>query len=154
MTSHGQPWLENIKKSQVRSPKIYLRDSGLLHSLLSLNDASALSGHPKVGASWEGFALEQFIQIIKPSQSYFWAMHSGAEIDLFFVHQSRRYGLEVKYNEAPTVTKSMRIALDNLHLNKLWIIYPGKHAYPVGDKISVCPLDHIPNLIDHIDRID
>ena len=90
--------------------------------------------------------LEQFLQTIQPSQSYFWATHSGAEIDLFFLHQGHRYGVEVKYNEAPPVTKSMRIALDNLNLDKMWIIYPGKHVYPVDDKISVCPLDHISDL--------
>lgn len=146
MVRQLQPWFENIKKRQVKAPKIYFRDSGLLHNLLSLNDLSSLAGHPKVGSSWEGFALEQFLQIIQPSQSYFWATHSGAEIDLFFLHQGHRYGVEVKYNEAPPVTKSMRIALDNLNLHKLWIIYPGKHVYPVDDKILVCPLDHISDL--------
>lgn len=146
MVRQLQPWFENIKKRQVKAPKIYFRDSGLLHNLLSLNDLSSLAGHPKVGSSWEGFALEQFLQIIQPSQSYFWATHSGAEIDLFFLHQGHRYGVEVKYNEAPPVTKSMRIALDNLNLDKMWIIYPGKHVYPVDDKILVCPLDHISDL--------
>jgi predicted AAA+ superfamily ATPase len=146
MVRQLQPWFENIKKRQVKAPKIYFRDSGLLHSLLSLYDSSSLAGHPKVGSSWEGFALEQFLQTIQPSQSYFWATHSGAEIDLFFLHQGHRYGVEVKYNEAPPVTKSMRIALDNLNLDKMWIIYPGKHVYPVDDKILVCPLDHISDL--------
>lgn len=146
MVRQLQPWFENIKKRQVKAPKIYFRDSGLLHNLLSLYDSSSLAGHPKVGSSWEGFALEQFLQTIQPSQSYFWATHSGAEIDLFFLHQGHRYGVEVKYNEAPPVTKSMRIALDNLNLDKMWIIYPGKHVYPVDDKILVCPLDHISDL--------
>ena len=146
MVRQLQPWFENIKKRQVKAPKIYFRDSGLLHNLLSLYDASSLTGHPKVGSSWEGFALEQFLQTIQPSQSYFWATHSGAEIDLFFLHQGHRYGVEVKYNEAPPVTKSMRIALDNLNLDKMWIIYPGKHVYPVDDKILVCPLNHISDL--------
>jgi len=146
MVRQLQPWFENIKKRQVKAPKIYFRDSGLLHNLLSLYDSSSLAGHPKVGSSWEGFALEQFLQTIQPSQSYFWATHSGAEIDLFFLHQGHRYGVEVKYNEAPPVTKSMRIALDNLNLDKMWIIYPGKHVYPVDDKILVYPLDHISDL--------
>lgn len=147
MVRQLQPWFENIKKRQVKAPKIYFRDSGLLHNLLSLHDAFSIAGHPKVGASWEGFALEQFLQAVQPSQAYFWATHSGAEIDLFFLHQGRRYGVEVKYHEAPTVTKSMRIALDNLHLDKMWIIYPGKHVYPVDKRILVCPLDHITNSI-------
>ena len=146
MVRQLQPWFENIKKRQVKAPKIYFRDSGLLHNLLSLYDASSLTGHPKVGSSWEGFALEQFLRTIQPSQSYFWATHSGAEIDLFFLHQGHRYGVEAKYNEAPRVTKSMRIALDNLNLDKMWIIYPGKHVYPVDDKILVCPLNHISDL--------
>ena len=146
MVRQPQPWFENIKKRQVKAPKIYFRDSGLLHNLLSLHDSYSLAGHPKVGSSWEGFALELFLQTIQPSQSYFWATHSGAEIDLFFLHQGHRYGVAVKYNEAPPVTKSMRIALDNLNLDKMWIIYPGKHVYPVDDKILVCPLDHISDL--------
>ncbi|MCF8130867.1 MAG: DUF4143 domain-containing protein, partial [Deltaproteobacteria bacterium] len=128
-------------------PKIYFRDSGLLHNLLSLHDAFSIAGHPKVGASWEGFALEQFLQTVQPSQAYFWATHSGAEIDLVYLHQGRRFGVGVKYHEAPSITKSMRIALDNLHLDKMWIIYPGKHVYPVDKRILVCPLDHITNSI-------
>jgi predicted AAA+ superfamily ATPase len=135
-----QPWHENIAKRQVKAPKIYFRDSGLLHGLLNLSDLHSLSGHPRVGASWEGFALEQTLQIIKPPQAFFWATHSGAELDLFFLHQGRRYGMEYKFNEAPKVTKSMRTALDTLNLEHLWLIYPGQHRYPVHEKISAWPL--------------
>jgi predicted AAA+ superfamily ATPase len=150
MVRQLQPWYENIGKRQVKAPKIYLRDSGVLHSLLSLPNFHVLTGHPRVGASWEGFALEQVLQTIKPSEAFFWATHRGAEIDLFFLAQGRRLAVEVKFNEAPHVTRSMRIALDDLDLDHLWIIYPGQHAYPVHEQITVWPLREIATLPDRI----
>ena len=150
MVRQLQPWYENIGKRQVKAAKIYLRDSGILHSLLSLPNLHVLTGHPRVGASWEGFALEQFLQIVKPSEAFFWATHNGAEIDLFFLSQGRRFAVEVKFNEAPRVTRSMRSALDNLHLDHLWIIYPGSHAYPVHEQITVWPLREIATLSDRL----
>jgi predicted AAA+ superfamily ATPase len=144
------PWHENLGKRQVKAPKIYFRDSGILHQLLSLNDFQALSGHPRVGASWEGFALEQTLNIIGVSQVYFWSTYSGAELDLLFLHKGKRYGVEFKYSEAPVVTKSMRSAMETLNLNYLWIIYPGKTEYPVHKKITVYPLKNIPGLINLI----
>ena len=146
MVRQLQPWFENIGKRQVKSPKIYLRDSGLLHHLLSLTDLHSLLGHPKVGASWEGYVLEQVQQVVRPAEIYFWATHGGAELDFFFMHDGRRFGIEVKYNEAPKVTKSMRIALDDLGLDYLWVIYPGEHSYPVDDRITVCPLQQVPEI--------
>jgi predicted AAA+ superfamily ATPase len=146
-----QPWYENIGKRQVKVPKIYFRDSGLLHGLLSLTDFRSLSGHPRVGASWEGFVLEQVLQIIKPSEAFFWATHQGVEIDLFFLQRGRRYGVEFKFNEAPKVTKSTHAALETLTLDHLWVIYPGKEKYPVHDKITVWPLQDISSLPDQID---
>jgi uncharacterized protein len=145
-----QPWYENIGKRQVKAPKVYLRDSGVLHSLLSLPNLHALMGHPRVGASWEGFALEQVLLTLKPSEAFFWATHSGAEIDLFFLAQGRRCGVEVRFNEAPHVTRSMRIALDDLVLDHLWIIYPGQHAYPVHEQITVWPLREVAALPNRI----
>jgi uncharacterized protein len=145
-----QPWYENIGKRQVKAPKVYLRDSGVLHSLLSLPNLHALMGHPRVGASWEGFALEQVLLTLKPSEAFFWATYSGAEIDLFFLVQGRRFGVEVKFNEAPHVTRSMRIALDDLVLDHLWIIYPGQYAYPVHEQITVWPLREVAALPDRI----
>ncbi len=141
MVRQLQPWYENLRKRQVRSPKIYFRDSGILHSLLNIPDMYSLQGHPRLGASWEGFALEQIIRMNKLEETYFWNTHSGVEIDLFFIRKGLRYGIELKYNEAPGVTKSMRIALDDLSLDHLWIVYPGKEAYPVHEKISVWPLE-------------
>ena len=151
MVRQLQPWHENIAKRQVKAPKIYFRDSGLLHSLLSLPDLHSLLGHPRVGASWEGFALEQFLQVIQPSEAFFWSTHSGAEIDLFFLYRGRRYAVELKFNEAPKVTRSMRIALNDLRLDRLWIIYPGQHTYPVDEKIAAYPLQDIANLPKRFD---
>ena len=141
-----QPWHENIGKRQVKAPKVYFRDSGLLHSLLGLTDERSLLGHPKVGASWEGFALEQVWRAVRPAAAYFWATHSGAEVDLFFLQQGRRLGVEVKFNEAPKITPSMRAALEDLRLDHLWIVYPGQHIYPVHEKITVWPLQRVMEL--------
>ncbi|MBN1627785.1 MAG: ATP-binding protein [Deltaproteobacteria bacterium] len=141
-----QPWHENIGKRQVKAPKIYFRDSGLLHSLLGLPDLTILQGHPKVGASWEGFAIEQVLQSVRPTESYFWATHSGAEIDLFFIQKGKRYGIEAKYSEAPQVTRSMENSLEVLGLKHLWVVYPGDKSYPVNGKISVCPLQNISDI--------
>lgn len=140
MVRQLQPWYENLSKRQVKAPKIYFRDSGLLHSLLGIPDLHSLMGHPRLGASWEGFALEQVIQVVKPLEAYFWATYSGAEIDLFFIKAGKRYGVEFKFNEAPKVTQSMRIAINDLSLDHLWVIYPGENEYPVDKKISVIPL--------------
>lgn len=145
-----QPWYENISKRQVKAPKIYFRDTGILHSLFNLQDHHSLLAHPRVGASWEGFALEQVLQTVKPTQSYFWATHGGAEIDLFFLHRGRRYGFESKFNEAPTITKSMLTAMETLRLDHLWIIYPGKHRYPFHKKITAWPLKDISKLPEQV----
>lgn len=135
-----QPWFENIGKRQVKAPKVYFRDSGLLHGLLSLADLPGLLAHPRVGASWEGFALEQMLRLVRPAEAFFWATHTGAELDLFFLHRGRRYGVEAKFNEAPSVGKSMRVAVEDLRLDHLWIVYPGETSYPVEERITVWPL--------------
>jgi len=137
------PWFENIGKRQVKAPKVYLRDSGLLHSLLNLPDRHALLGHPRVGASWEGFALEQTLRALRPSDAYYWATHNGAELDLLFTHRGRRYGVEFKFNEAPAATKSMRVAIDDLGLQQVWIVYPGTEKFPIGPHLSAWPLRDI-----------
>lgn len=142
-----QPWHENIAKRQVKSPKIYFRDTGLLHNFLDLKDYYTLSGHPQVGASWEGYAIEQVLLSVRPSQAYYWATYSHAELDLFFIRNGKRYGLEFKMSEAPTKTKSMDIAIDNLKLDKLLIVYPGEKSWPVNEKIAVCPLDEVEQML-------
>lgn len=140
------PWHENLSKRQVKAPKIYFRDSGILHQLLSLTDFQALNSHPRVGASWEGFALEQTLNILETRQIYFWSTYSGAELDLFFLHKGRRYGVEFKYSEAPVATKSIHSALETLKLEHLWIVYPGNTQYPVHEKITVLPIKNIGGL--------
>lgn len=144
------PWHENIRKRQVKAPKIYLRDSGLLHALLNLPDSQTLQGYSRLGASWEGFAIEQALQFVKPTQAFFWATHTGAEVDLFFISHGRRYGLECKFSETPRITKSMNQALGSLNLAHLWIIYPGEHSYPLSEKISVWPLKDLASLPSQI----
>ena len=140
------PWHENLKKRQVKAPKIYLRDSGLLHSLLNLTDLHELLGHPRLGASWEGFALEQVLRILELSDAYFWATHSGAEVDLFFFSGGKRYGMEFKFSEAPKVTKSMHSAMADLDLQHLWVVYPGFNTYPVQENITMLPLKDVGTL--------
>jgi len=147
-----QPWYENVGKRQIKSPKIYFRDSGILHSLLSLTDQHSLLGHPHVGASWEGFALEQVLRALRPPEAFFWATHNKAELDLFFLHGGRRYGVEIKFSEAPLITRSMRIAHKDLGLDHLWIIYPGQDKYPVDRTITAWPLKDIKDLPNQIKR--
>lgn len=150
MVRQLQPWHENLSKRQVKAPKIFLRDSGIFHNLLSVSDDHALWGHPKVGASWEGFALEQVLQAVRPAEAFFWATHQGAEMDLFFVMKGKRYGVEFKLNEAPKLTRSMRICMEDLRLNHLWIVYPGEHVYPVDKKVTVLPLSEIERLAEAV----
>lgn len=128
------PWHENLSKRQVKSPKVYLRDSGLLHCLLRLAAFDDLEAHPKLGASWEGFALEQVLQITGDRDAYFWATHGGAELDLMVNWQGKRYGFEFKYGDAPSMTKSMHTALHDLKLQRLFVVHPGKESYEMNDQ--------------------
>lgn len=150
MVRQLQPWYANIGKRQVRSPKIYLRDSGVLHGLLGLPDWASLLAHPRVGASWEGFAIEQALRTIRPAEAYFWATHGGAELDLLFFHRGRRYGIEAKFSEAPEITRSMHLALADLALTHLWVLHPGPHTYPVDEKITVCAITDVPDLANQM----
>jgi uncharacterized protein len=120
-----QPWFVNTGKRQVKAPKIYLRDTGLLHELLGIASPAALLGHPRCGASWEGFALDQVLRIAEPDEAYFWATHAGAELDLLMFKDGRRVGVEVKRADAPTLTPSMRVASKELELDALYVVYPG-----------------------------
>ncbi|HMK60469.1 MAG TPA: ATP-binding protein [Dissulfurispiraceae bacterium] len=150
MVRQLQPWHENIAKRQVKAPKLFLRDSGILHALLTLNNLHELIGHPRVGASWEGFALEQVLQSVGPSEAFFWATHGGAELDLMFMRGGRRYGVEFKFSEAPKATRSLHTAILSLQLEHVWIVCPGKHVYPIDEKITVCPLKDIKGIAAHI----
>lgn len=131
------PWHENLKKRQVRSPKAYVLDSGLLHALLDVETASELDGHPKMGASWEGFLLDQVIRLLgaRPDQCFFWATHAGAELDLLVTLGRKRLGFEFKRTSAPQVTPSMRIALSDLGLERIDVIHAGRDTFPLGDRI-------------------
>ncbi|MCY3932025.1 MAG: ATP-binding protein [Acidobacteria bacterium] len=142
------PWHENLKKRQVRAPKVYVRDSGLLHTLLDLPSTDRLAGHPKVGASFEGLAVEQVLSCLQPSNAHFWGTHGGAELDLMIVSGGRRFGFEFKYSDAPGTTKSMRVALADLRLDHLWVIYPGEETYELDERISVLPVGDVPSLTD------
>ena len=144
------PWFENIRKRQVKAPKIYIRDSGIFHSLLQLPSLPDLQGHPKIGASWEGFAIEHIIGALGTRDVYFWATHAGAELDLLVMVKGKRYGFEFKYADAPGRSRSMHIAIHDLGLEHLWVIYPGHQEYSLDDKISVIPIDRITSLADGI----
>jgi predicted AAA+ superfamily ATPase len=125
----------------VKAPKVYLRDSGILHSLLGLGQRMQVLSHPKLGASWEGFALEQVIHIAGADRdAYYYRTHAGAELDLMVVRRGKRYGFEFKHQDAPTVTKSMHVTMKDLGLERLWVIYPGAHQYPLGDRMAAVPL--------------
>lgn len=136
------PWHENLSKRQVKAPKVYVSDSGLLHRLLGVDDAVDLERHPKVGASWEGFALEQVVAQLgaRRSECYYWRTHTGAELDLLVVRGRRRYGFEFKRADAPTLTPSMRSAMDDLRLDSLDVIYPGVDVYTLAKKVRAVPL--------------
>jgi uncharacterized protein len=144
------PWFENISKRQVKSPKVYIRDSGVLHGLLQLGTLSELQSHPKLGASWEGFAIEQIIRLLDTRDAYFWATHGGAELDLLVLAGGKRYGFEIKYADAPGTSRSMQVALQDLALEHLWVVYPGQHEYALTDRITALPLDALPSLKAHL----
>lgn len=144
------PWFENTGKRQVKTPKVYLRDSGILHALLQIGALADLQAHPKLGASWEGFALEQVLGSLGTQDAYFWATHGGAELDLMVNLRGKRYGFEFKYADAPTRSKSMLVALEDLGLEQLWVIYPGAREYALHEAISVVPLTAIPVLADQL----
>jgi predicted AAA+ superfamily ATPase len=139
-----QPWFENIGKRQVRAPKVYVRDAGLLHALLDIDAHDRLMGHQKVGASFEGFVIEQVIALLNTRDAYFWATHQGAELDLLVMHRGQRLGFEIKLTESPTVTKSMRIALADLALDRLFVVHPGQVSFPMAEKVEAVGINELP----------
>ena len=134
------PWFENLGKRQVKAPKVYIRDSGLLHSLLGIGSRRDLELHPKVGASWEGYAVEEVLKAMRPDEAYYWATHQGTEIDLLLFKRGRRIGIECKRMDAPVLTPSMRIALTDLKLDELHVAYPGDKRYALAKNVEVVPL--------------
>jgi uncharacterized protein len=135
-----QPWHENLGKRQVKAPKLYFRDTGLLHEQLGIDNAQALWRHPNAGASWEGFVVEQVLRIARPEAAYFWATHAGAELDLLLFKNGQRVGVEIKRTDAPKMTPSMTIALRDLRLDALYVVYPGSRRYWVAERVQAVPL--------------
>ncbi len=145
MVRQLQPWHANLGKRLVRRPKIYIRDSGLLHALLSIGARDELLSHPIAGASWEGFALESLAAelALRPERCHFWATHNGAELDFFWQSGGRNWGAEFKLADAPAMTPSMRAALGDLRLEHLWVIYPGRERYRLDRRVTVLPLSRL-----------
>ena len=139
------PWSLNINKRLVKRPKIYVKDSGIFHSLQSIETYEQLQSHNKLGASWEGFALESVCQTLskRNEELFFWRTHAGAEIDLFWQHGGNNWGIEFKFTDAPSLTKSMRSALVDLKLRKLWVVYPGTDQYKLEKNIITLPLSGV-----------
>ena len=137
------PWHENLGKRQVKAPKIYLRDPGLLHCLMRQPAFADLEAHPKLGASWEGFALEQVLSLTGDRDAYFWATHGGAELDLLVNWGGRKYGFEFKYGDAPSLTKSMHTALHDLKLERLFVVHPGQASYAMNDQTEAVAITHL-----------
>lgn len=138
------PWFENISKRQVKSPKIYFRDSGILHALLGIRDFNTLHTYPKIGACWEGFALEEIIKQYHASEeSYFWATQGGAELDLLIIKNGKKTGFEFKYVDVPKITPSMRIASNDLKLDHLYLVYPGTHTFSLGDNMTALSIENL-----------
>ncbi len=138
-----QPWHANLGKRQVKSPKLYFRDSGILHQLLGIRNWKDLQENPKLGASWEGYALEEVLKKLEPDEFYFWGTYNQAELDLFIIKDGHRYGVEFKYSDAPVITPSMKIAINDLALEMLFVVFPGGKSYPLADNILVLPITQI-----------
>ncbi len=140
MVRQLKPWHSNLKKRQVKAAKVYVRDCGLMHQLLGLETLKQLLEHPKCGASWEGYVIEEILKGVPFDEAYFWATHNGAELDLLLIKGGRLYGIECKRSDAPVLTRSMHIALNDLELEHLTVIYPGKQTYKLSKKVTVMPL--------------
>ena len=143
MVRQLQPWHANMTKRQVKAPKVYFRDVGLLHALMGIRTLEELLNHPHSGASWEGFALEQVLRLAQPDEAWFWATHQGAELELLLLRGRQRVGVEFKRADAPRVTPSMRIAMTELQLDALYVVYPGLHRYPLEAGMEAVPLGHL-----------
>ncbi len=142
-----QPWLPNIEKRLVKSPKVYVRDSGVLHALLGVRSFRELEGHPVLGASWEGLVLEEVLARMAERDVFFWSTHAGAKVDFVCKQGSRLIGLEAKWSDAPAMTKSMHIALEDLDLDALYVVYPGPKRYRLAKRVEVLPIFDLPSVL-------
>jgi uncharacterized protein len=146
------PWFENLKKRQVKAPKVYVSDSGLLHAILDIERVDDLLGHPKLGASWEGFIVEQLHAFFRAPQIFYWATHGGAELDVLLMARGKRYGFECKFADAPAKTRSMHTAMADLSLDHLWIVYPGAERYALDDRITALPATQLAAVAHRIEK--
>ncbi len=153
MVRQLQPWYANVSKRQVKSPKVYFRDTGLLHALLGIENERDLLGNPRVGASWEGFIIEQILCVLNQPQAWFWTVHSGGEIDLLVQHRGKWLGFEIKFTEAPSISKLMHKTTELLALDHLFVVCPARRAYRVSEAISVLPASDLLNLNLHIEAL-
>lgn len=142
-----KPWHENLKKRQVKSPKIYFRDTGLLHQMLGIRTMTDLLLNPKSGASWEGYIVEEVLTMAEPDEAFFWGTHAGAELDLLLLKGTKRVGIEIKRSDAPVLTPSMRAAMNDLGLNKLFVIYPGSKRYTLSRNVEVLPVADLTDVL-------
>ena len=144
-----KPWHQNLRKRQIKRPKIYVSDTGLLHALLGIEDRAALEGHPKLGSSWESLAIRTVLMRLRahPEEAYFWATHAGAELDLLVVRGSRRLGFEMKRTAAPRTTKSMRVAVEDLGLDALTVVHAGEESFPLANHVRAVALRQV---LDHV----
>jgi hypothetical protein len=146
------PWFENISKRQVKSPKVYVRDTGLLHELLGIGGFRSLEAHPKLGASWEGFALEQVLRLTGDREAYFWNTQGGAELDLLVFVNGKRYGFEFKYADAPGVTRSLLVAREDLDLARAFVVHPGRKSYPLADWVESVSIADLRGRVQRLGR--
>ena len=153
MVRQLQPWYQNVAKRQVKASKVYLRDTGILHALLGIRDESGLFSHPRLGPSWEGFVVEQILSTLDADQAWFWAAHGGGELDLLVVHDGRRIGFEVKFNEAPKVSAQLRSVADILGLDHLFVVCPTNDSYPVDRDLTILAAADVPTLPDRVARL-
>ena len=142
-----QPWFENIKKRQVKSPKVYVRDTGILHALLGMETERDLYYNPRLGASWEGFVVEQIVTMAHNADIYFWATHAGTELDAMLMGGTKRIGIEIKYTDAPKITKSIRMAMKDLNLDYVYIVYPGRKTFPLEKKIDALSIRDLSRIL-------
>jgi predicted AAA+ superfamily ATPase len=151
-----QPWHENLGKRQVKAPKVFIADTGILHTLLGIDTRDDLERHPKVGASWEGFVMKEVMHRIgaRSEECFFWATHAGAELDLLVVRGSRRLGFEIKRTTSPTTTRSMHAALDSIRLNRLDVIHAGEHTFLMKEQIRAVAFDRLEEDINPLDLRD
>jgi len=150
MVRQLQPWFLNAGKRLVKSPKVYIRDSGILHALLNIGSFRDLESHPKLGASWEGFMMEEILRVVGERDAYFWATYSGSELDLLLVRKGKRWGFEFKYGDAPVMTKSLHSALEELKPERVWVVYPGRREYALGPRVAVISPDGLPKALKQL----